>query len=277
MKLKVAMIQMEILGDPFNPFVKEKNLKKAEQLIRQAASEELDLIVLPDEFIAGYGYGPLNIPMPFEKRLYPSLCALAKELHLYIVGSGSDPCGFAVSHNAGFIIDNQGNLLGTQYRIQVGKVEAQYVKAGEELRVIETPLGRVGMLIGLDLLYPELARELVKKGAELLMAPVLTHSEIREENGISYDYPKNLYQIAAQARAMENGIFVVMTNGVGRHAFSDLPLPGGSLAVGPRGVIHQMGPDESIAYVTLGDHQADEGYIDLQGINRLRTGELVLG
>jgi hypothetical protein len=38
-----------------------------------------------------------------------------------------------------------------------------------------------------------------------------------------------------------------------------------------------MGPDESIAYVTLGDHQADEGYIDLQGINRLRTGELVLG
>lgn len=276
MQLKVAIVQMEILGDPFNPFVKEKNLKKAEQLVREAARERPDLILLPDEFLAGYGYGPLNIPLPFAKKVYPTLRYWAIDLQVHIAGAVSNPCGFATSHSTGFIIDNNGNLTGTQQRIQVSKEEAPYVKAGDGLQVIESPLGRIGFLIGLDLLYPELASSLVNQGAELLLAPVLTHSEVRETSGVALNYPQNLYQTAAQARAMENGVYLVMANGVGRHVFSDLPLSGGSMVVGPRGVIREMNAEESIAVVAIGGPQADKGYLDLRGINRLQDAELVL-
>jgi predicted amidohydrolase len=79
------------------------------------------------------------------------------------------------------------------------------VQPGQELRTFETDRGRVAILLGYDVEFPELARIAVDQGAELLLVPFNTD----ERN----DYLRVRY--AAQARAVENPVYVVLAGCAG--------------------------------------------------------------
>jgi predicted amidohydrolase len=70
--------------------------------------------------------------------------------------------------NRAYLLNAEGHVLGYQDKLNLSPDEANLAVSGSELRAIETPFGRLGLLMGRDILYPELARLLVIQGAELL-------------------------------------------------------------------------------------------------------------
>ncbi len=94
-----------------------------------------------------------------------------------------------------------------QYKIHITPDEAQYwgLKGGNENRIFDTDIGKIGILICYDVEFPELARNLVDKGMTILFVPYLTDT-------------KNAYlriRRCAQARAIENECYVAISGSVG--------------------------------------------------------------
>lgn len=95
--------------------------------------------------------------------------------------------------------------VGQQDRLTIDPDEALPLGTGDVARVFETPIGRVGILIGSDLARPEIARAMVDSGARLLIAP-----------GVA-EIPRGVarLRIAARARAAETGVPVVAAMTIG--------------------------------------------------------------
>lgn len=139
---------------------------------------------------------------------YTDLCTRMAEKHgLYLI-AGSHP-----------VIDDEGDLLNvahlftpsgrvyTQPKLHMTPSERDYynMQPGDVLRVFDTPLGRIGILICYDVEFPELARLLTQQGVEVLFVPSAT----TERKGY------HRVRHCAQARAIENDIYVVLAGVVG--------------------------------------------------------------
>jgi predicted amidohydrolase/GNAT superfamily N-acetyltransferase len=94
-----------------------------------------------------------------------------------------------------------------QYKLHITPDEAHYwgVKGGDELKIFDTDIGKIGILICYDIEFPELSRHLADKGMTLLFVPYWTDT-------------KNAYlrvRRCAQARAIENECYVAISGSVG--------------------------------------------------------------
>jgi predicted amidohydrolase len=74
--------------------------------------------------------------------------------------------------NRAYLFDVSGEILGFQDKLNLAPDEESLATPGSDLSILETPFGRMGVLIGRDLLYPELARLLALQGAEFLAGVV---------------------------------------------------------------------------------------------------------
>jgi predicted amidohydrolase len=95
----------------------------------------------------------------------------------------------------------------SQYKLHVTPDEKSYwgMTGGDNLRVFDTDVGRIGILVCYDVEFPELARLLADQGMSILFVPFWTDT-------------RNAYlrvRVCAQARAIENECFVVITGSVG--------------------------------------------------------------
>ncbi|NPV50658.1 MAG: GNAT family N-acetyltransferase [Candidatus Methanofastidiosum sp.] len=108
--------------------------------------------------------------------------------------------------NISFICLRDGSIY-EQMKIHATPNEKYWwnISGGEKLSVIETDCGNIGVLICYDIQFPELARHLVDQGANILFVPYMTE-ERQGYNRIRY---------CAQARAIENQCYVIMSGNVG--------------------------------------------------------------
>ena len=160
----------------------EENQREMERLLLQAAEEDpkLDLMVFPEYC----RYTPasrqdaldcaidLEWPDPFVDRMR----ALAREHRIYLIpGSIPERAGENKICNTVLTIDREGEILGKYRKIHLfdaaGYQESSYMQAGAELCLVDADFGRVGVLVCYDLRFPELARTLCLKGAEILVCP----------------------------------------------------------------------------------------------------------
>lgn len=130
---------------------------------------------------------------------------ICKEQNIYIV------FGFAEKDDNGHyyissgLIDANGELLGIYRKTHLFYKEKETFFPGSEFKVFPTPLGRIGLMICFDIEFPEIARALKLKGADVIIV-VNANMDPYEE----YHY------IYAKARAMENEIPVVICNRLGQ-------------------------------------------------------------
>jgi len=98
-----------------------------------------------------------------------------------------------------------------QYKLHISPSELRWwgVSAGDEVRVFDTDRGKVAILIGDDVLYPEVARIATGKGANLVFIPFNT--DIRSA------YMR--IRLCAQARCIENGMYAVLAGPIGNLPF----------------------------------------------------------
>jgi len=162
-------------------------------LITEAAKQKADLVVLP-ETLTYYGTGK---PMEASAETVPGPSTeyfgkLAKEHDLYIVAGLVERDGKTL-YNTSALIGPDGKMVGKYRKVTLprGEVE-QGITPGRDYPVFETRFGKVGMMICYDGFFPEVARALTIKGAEVIAWPVWGCN------------PK-----LASARACENHVYVV--------------------------------------------------------------------
>jgi hypothetical protein len=258
-EINVAIIQMEVKSDIFGTDVRKINVNKALKLIENVCKEnnELDLVVLPEEFYAGAGYGPISLPDTygyFENEYLAEIQELSRKYNVIIIGALSlkkSEEDFR-SDNVGFVVDKQGSLLGYQNRFHKNIQEAPYTNSGEKFHVFDLDIGKVSLVIGNDILYPEISRKFVLKGAELLINPILLPGNTEDKDS----YPKNIYQISSTCRAIENQAYVITVNGVGEFAHIDMNICGESVISSPTGVLNVCDNTEQtkIFKITIDDY-----------------------
>lgn len=250
-KITIAIAQIHIAADRMSSEVERDNLSRVRSALKQAAADDAEVVILPEDFLAGYGYGPGHLPSRLEDDILPQLAELTREFGLYLVGANLNKVETLKSTSTAFIMDPEGKVIGTQDRIHLLDEETQFLIGGKELKVISTPFGKIGLLIGLDLLFPELARELVRQGAECIIVPVLAFS-LGKESGEGMDYTKSLFTTACAARALENRVHCIMVNGVGQHIHSGSAIFGGSMVANPVGVQTVLGESEEVRVLNIG-------------------------
>jgi len=98
---------------------------------------------------------------------------LAAEYNMYVVGGSTYLYDEEVDEvrNASYLFDPRGEVVGYQEKLVLTQQEEELCSPGDQLKVLPTDLGRLGIVIGSDVLYPEPSRALAVQGADLLVTP----------------------------------------------------------------------------------------------------------
>ncbi|NQD95031.1 hypothetical protein HP532_20480 [Pseudomonas sp. CrR25] len=159
----------------------DRNLDQAEQLVRQAAAQGAQVILLQELFATPYfciEQDHKHLALAEEYGNGPVLkrfAALARELGVVLPLSWFEKAGNAY-FNSLAVADADGRLLGVYRKTHIpnaiGYQEKEYFSPGDTgFRVWETAFGRLGLGICWDQWFPETARCLAPMGAEVLLFP----------------------------------------------------------------------------------------------------------
>lgn len=170
-KLKIAAAQLIS-----RPADKKANLEKIKKYTKLAAEEGADFVVFPEMFYSGYDISKeqaLELAEKQDGKLYKELSALARENNLYII------CGYAElteneqsTYISTMAVGRDGLFLGNHRKTYLsGGMEKENATPGDEYEVFDTEYGKMGMLICYEMEYPEPARILAFKGAEVIFVP----------------------------------------------------------------------------------------------------------
>lgn len=177
----VAAIQMKMSANP------AENLARAEQLVREAAAQGAQIVLLPELFERVYfcqerRYDYLDFALPVsENPAVTRMMAVAKELSVLIPVSFYERDGNC-QYNSVAMIDADGSLLGVYRKTHIPDdhyyQEKFYFSPGNTgFRVFETRYGRVGVGICWDQWFPEAARAMALLGADIILYPTAIGSE----------------------------------------------------------------------------------------------------
>jgi predicted amidohydrolase len=223
-EITVATVQFQPkLGEP------EENLVKMSDFVSKIASQQkVDLIVFPELATSGYELG-VRFTELAQRVPGPSVNLMAQraaEFGVYLVfGLPTKERVESIIFNSAVVIGPDGELLGGYNKVHLRGEERMAFREGYRYPVIRTEIGDIGLMLGWDLAFPEVARSLALDGAEILCA--LTNWEKRYIDE---------YRTYLKARAYENALYVIGTNRVGDDV--TLSFGGESMIVGPRGEVH---------------------------------------
>ena len=240
-EIKVAVVQM-------NPRMADvsENLVQMSNFVDKICSEQkVDLVVFPELVTTGYECGVRftdlaeRVPGPTANLL----AQRAAEFNTHIAfGMVAKEKVESIIYNAAILIGPDGELIGQYRKVHLRGEERLAFRPGYRYPVLETGFGQVGLLIGWDLAFPEVARGLALDGAELLIVCANWAQPDAEE-----------WRTYVLARAYENSLFVVAANRVGEeYTYSFF---GDSMVVGPRGELYgsveEGGEGYSVARIDL--------------------------
>lgn len=169
------------------------NCREFAPLIADAARQRADLVVLP-ETLTYYGlrrgFADCAEPVPGPSTEF--FGALAKQHGLYIVAGLVERDG-ALLYNVAALLSPDGRLAGKYRKVALprGEIEGG-LQPGSEYPVFETRFGKLGLMVCYDGFFPEVARQLTLRGAEVIAWPVW-----------------GCNPLLASARAVENHVFLV--------------------------------------------------------------------
>ena len=231
----VAAIQMAS-----GPNVKA-NLEEAEKLIITAVQQEAELVVLPENF-AIMGVTEVDKVAIAEKygegSIQQFLGQQARRHGIWIVG-GTVPIESSITgkiFGASLLYNDQGEVVARYDKIHLFDVvlednrerydESETIEPGDEVVVVDTPFGKLGMAVCYDLRFPELFRAMADVGMEICVLP----SAFTSLTGKAHWEP------LLRARAIENLCYVIAADQGGYH-INGRETHGDSMIIDPWGVI----------------------------------------
>ncbi|WXG40207.1 MAG: carbon-nitrogen hydrolase family protein [Candidatus Freyarchaeum deiterrae] len=197
---------------------KEKNIEIAYKLAKQAANKEVDIICFPEKWNIKEG-DPLKDSEDEDGPSIKCLEKIASENGIYVLGGSIWEKEDEKYYNKSRLFDRNGNCIGLHRKIHLYKFEKAVFTPGDKLETCNTEFGKVGMPICFDLVFPEVARILTLKGADIILNPSFIVS-----SGIEN------WHIYLKARALENRMPIVSVNAVSNERGE--VWPGHSLIIG---------------------------------------------
>jgi len=212
---KIAIIQMNSCSDV------ERNLVLANQLLSEAADNGAGLAVLPENFA--------QMPQSEKQRLDAAedfgigpiqefLGHIASELNLWII-AGTISINTKIQNkvrSSCLVYDQLGQCISRYDKQHLFDVdlpegesykESSFIEAGEETKLIDTPIGRIGLSICYDLRFPEYYRLLSEQGADIVSVP----------SAFTYTTGQAHWLTLLKARAIENQVYVLAPGQTGLH------------------------------------------------------------
>jgi N-carbamoylputrescine amidase len=248
------MAQVTVAATQFacGPDVAE-NVDKAERMVRRAAAEGAQIILLQELFETPYFCKDQKqelfaLARPAEN--HPTLqrmSRLAEELRVVLPVSFFERANNAY-YNALMVFDADGKALGLYRKSHIpdgpGYQEKFYFNPGNTgFRVWDTAYGRIGVGICWDQWFPECARAMALQGAEILFYPTAIGSEPQDPTINSRDH----WQRVMQGHAGANVMPLVASNRIGREQGESCTVTfyGSSFIAGPQGEkVAEAGEDE---------------------------------
>ncbi|WP_027882784.1 N-carbamoylputrescine amidase [Meiothermus rufus] len=213
---KLGVVQMSMSPD------RTENLTKASAMVREAAAQGAQIILLPELFETLYfcqvereAYFALAHPVEGHPFL-PQFQRLAQELGVVLPVSFFEKVGQAY-YNSLALIDATGEIRGVYRKAHIpdgpGYEEKYYFNPGDTgFMAFPTRYGTIGAGICWDQWYPECARSMALLGAEILLYPTAIGSEPPEAGGID---TKEMWQRAMIGHAVSNLCYLAAANRVG--------------------------------------------------------------
>ena len=246
--LTLAVAQMSSTWD------RAANIAKAKNLVRDAASRGANIIVTPELFETPYfcqdqSVDHFALASEFDgNSLIAEFSRLANELSVVLPLSFFERASNAY-FNAVAIIDADGSVLGRYRKSHIpdgpGYQEKYYFRPGDTgFRVWRTRYGTLGCAICWDQWFPEAARIMALKGADLLVYPSTIGSEPPPAPPVD---SRDHWRRVMQGHAAANYVPLAAANRVGieQGRDSEMTFYGSSFIAGPTGeIIAELGRDE---------------------------------
>ena len=229
--------------------------------IRTLASQGARLIVLQElhdtlYFCQEENVENFDLAVPANSGAAGVYSALAKELSVVIVTSMFERRAPGLYHNTAYVFDIDGRLAGRYRKMHIPDDPAYYEKfyftPGDlGFEPIQTRLGKIGVLVCWDQWFPEAARLMALKGAEILVYPTAigwADADAKDEQ----DRQLQAWTTVQRGHAVANGLPVVTVNRVGHEPDLSGVTPGiqfwgSSFVSGPQGELLYTAPFDAEA------------------------------
>ena len=165
MTFRVAVLQMRSVNREY-----ERNIKTIIKYMSDAKQNGADILLLPECFVTGYDLTIDNASAITENDLAP-LCENAKELNIGLVATALTQ-GKSNPQNSAFVISKDGKILMKYAKVHTCDfADEKVLESGTEFKVCDFDGVKIGIMICYDREYPESARVLMLKGAEIILVP----------------------------------------------------------------------------------------------------------
>jgi omega-amidase len=200
--VKIALIQMKV------GLYKEENIKRAKELLEEAAKEGADIAALPEMFNCPYS----NDCFREYGESYPGattrlLSEEAKKNNMYVIGGSIPELENDKVYNTSYIFDRNGKLIGKHRKVHLfdidikGKItfkESDVLTPGSEITVFDTEWGKLGVMICYDIRFPEFTRKMALEGVKAVFVP----AAFNMTTGPAH------WELTFRARALDNQIYM---------------------------------------------------------------------
>lgn len=264
--VRISVVQYMLKKiDCFDDFAQQ-----CEYFIDASSSSRSDFAVFPETFTMQLlSYLKETVPSKqvsrltnFTEQFIELFTDLAVKYNINIIGGSHFVEEDNKIYNVAYLFRRDGTI-DKQYKIHISSDEKRWwgIQPGEEVRVFDTDCGKISILISYDILFPEVARIAVDKGAKIIFTPF----SAEDQQG----YMRVKY--CAHARAIENQVYTVISGTVGNlthvehldvqyaqsgiYAPSDFTFPG-------NGIVGECNPN--IETIVVGE-------IDLEILRRNRN------
>ena len=279
--VKVSIVQMK------SSLNKDENILFSQEQIEKAGRKNANIICFPEFQMA---FSPdsqtskelFSISESIEGNFIKELCKSAKENDICVIGTiyeRSDTGGFKLDRSSNetenkdidnqyrvydtvVFINNKGDLISRYRKLHLYDAlsfqESKKLLAGNNIFTpVDSPLGKMGVLICYDLRFPELSRIMAIGGARALIAPSgWVQGTMKEDHWLTM----------CKARSIENGVYLIAPNQVGNI------FCGRSLIIDPFGiVVLDMGNREDMEIIDLNIERIDSVRNDLPLLKNRRT------
>jgi deaminated glutathione amidase len=238
--MRVALCQLPISPDP------AINLDRVRDALADAAARGADLAVFPEATLARFGSDLPALAEPLDGTFGAGLSGAAQASGVALVAGVFEPAPGGRVYNTAVAYDPTGARVAAYRKIHLfdalGERESAVVAAGDQPVVVDLCGIRVGIMTCYDLRFPELARALAVRGAELIVLPAAWAAGLfKEEHWVTL----------VRARAIENTVWVAAADQVPDHSAPPTRAPTGSgrsILADPMGTVRaDLGPFPGLA------------------------------
>lgn len=242
-KFKVGLIQMACGDDP------RQNLRRAVQGVNDAARNGAAIVCLPELFASAYfcqreDAGVFDLAEPIPGPITRALGPVARKARVSVIAPVFERRAAGIYHNSVTVIGSDGKIAGIYRKMHIpddpGYYEKYYFTPGDlGFQAIQTHVGLVAPLICWDQWYPEAARLVALRGANVVFYPTAIgwHPHEKERYGAAQ---RDAWRTVQRGHAIANGVYVAVVNRVGHEKPGDgagIEFWGSSFVADPQGVV----------------------------------------